>query len=79
MGGEQKSNPITMATDGDWWVLQVKVPPTGYLSKLLVQQPSGTPVAFKVDVLKAVGNVTRSRRTPGFRIPILNRARPARR
>ena len=34
--GRLKSNPITIATDGDAWLLQLKVPPAGFLSKLLV-------------------------------------------
>ena len=34
--GRLKSNPITIVTDGDAWLLQLKAPPAGLLSKLLV-------------------------------------------
>jgi hypothetical protein len=56
--GRFKSNPITIVTDGNAYLLQVKPPPVGFISKLLVQQAVGTGVAFKVDVLNAIGNMT---------------------
>ena len=34
--GRLKSNQIAIATDGDAWLLQLKAPVVGFLSKLLV-------------------------------------------
>jgi hypothetical protein len=51
--GRLKSSQITIATDGDVYLLQVRMAPAACLAKLLVQQASGTNVAFKVDVLNS--------------------------
>ncbi|HEY7425167.1 MAG TPA: hypothetical protein VH682_13130 [Gemmataceae bacterium] len=40
-------------TDVNYYLFQVKMPPAGYRAELLVQQASGTNVAFKVDVLNS--------------------------
>ena len=68
--GRFKANQIVIATDGDAWLLKLQAPVAGYLSKLLVQQATGTPVAFKVDVLNAIGSQTPGEiSTPGSVFP----------
>jgi len=38
----QNNNVVVIATDGNFFLLQIKMPPAGYLAKLLVQQATGS-------------------------------------
>lgn len=49
---------ITIPVDGNAYLLQVPFPEFGFLTKVLVQQAVGTPVAFTVNVLNSNCGVT---------------------
>jgi hypothetical protein len=64
-----KSNPINIVTDGNGYLLQVKVRPSAFLYKVVVDQNSGTPVGFTVDVLNSKLGLTPGEQAAPITLP----------
>ena len=58
------SNQITIVSDGDYWLLQIRTRPRGWIVKVLVQQLTGASVPFAVEVLNSNLGLTAGEQAP---------------